>query len=146
MKKEIESTYDKVYYSRLTNNVINAKKEIALAFLNLAFILKEIKDSKIYGVEFNNFKDYCENKIDIDWRTAYDYVKISDFVTKNKDVLTENTARRFGHKKLKLLTQKLSKIEVKIRKAILKKISYKDSYMTLKEKVSLILKKIESSK
>ncbi len=146
MSKEIESSHDKVQYSRLTNKAINAKMEISKAFLNLAFVLKEIKDTGIYGLEFNNFKNYCEEKINIDWRTAYDYVKIADFIIENRNELNEESAEILGHKKLKYLTQKLSKIEDQFRKAILKKINTKDSFIVLKEKVDNILKRINSKK
>ncbi|HMB00436.1 MAG TPA: hypothetical protein VKS21_05560 [Spirochaetota bacterium] len=143
MKKDIVSAKEKVNFQRWTNKAINAKKDIARAFFNFALILREIKEQGYYDVKYKNFKNYCENEIDIKWQTAYDYVKIANFVVENKDCINQKKALVLGHKKLKLLSQKLSKIEAKFRKAILKKISEDDSFTSLKNKVEKTLKKIK---
>jgi hypothetical protein len=137
MTEEYTSVIDRVNYSRWTNKAKNAKSEIARAFLSFACILKEIKDNSYHEYRFENFKSYCEDELEIDWRTAYDYIKIADFVYENKDYLKIEKAELLGHKKLKLLSQKLSKREVKYRRVILKNINENDSYGKIKEIIEM---------
>jgi len=108
MAKDLSPSIDKVNYSRWTNKAKNAKNDIARAFLEFASILKQIKDNGYYDYKFDNFKEYCESELQIAWQTAYDYVKIADFVFENKQTLNLEKAGLLGHKKLKLLAQKLS--------------------------------------
>ncbi|MBU1078432.1 MAG: hypothetical protein KKH98_14135, partial [Spirochaetes bacterium] len=140
MKKDINNTLDKVNYIRWTNKAINAKNDIARSFFEFSIILKQIKDNGFYDYKYNNFKEYCDNEIKIDWRTAYDYVKIADFVIKNNKVLSLEKAGLLGHKKLKLLSQKLTNIEEKYRQEILRQINEKESFTKLKERLENNLK------
>ncbi|MDM7987259.1 MAG: hypothetical protein QUS13_08000 [Smithella sp.] len=137
MAEEYSSTLDRVNYNRWTNKAKNAKSEIARAFLAFAFILKEIKENSYHEFKYNNFRQFCDEELGIDWRSAYDYIKIADFVEDNKNYLSVEKAELLGHKKLKLLSQKLSAREVKFRKAILKNIHESDSYMKIKEKIEI---------
>jgi len=146
MKNDLISSKDKVTYERWTNKAKNAQTEIGRVFLNFALILKEIKDKGIYSTKYNNFKDYMVNEINLDWRTGYDYIKIADFVQQNIEIITKEKAISLGHKKLKLLSQKLSKLETKFRKAILTKINEEDSYIIIKEKLENTIKKISQTK
>jgi len=142
MDSEYSSTLERVNYSRWTNRARNAKHEIARAFLTYAFILKEIRDNAYFEYQFSNFREYCGVELEIDWRTAYDYIKIADFVEDNKKYLKLEQAELLGHKKLKLLSQKLSRVEEKYRKAILKNINEKESFIKIKEKIEVSLKGI----
>ena len=142
MNEDLSSSIDKVNFTRWTNKAINAKNDIARAFFEFALILKQIKDSGHYDYKYNNFKDYCDSELNIDTSTAYDYIKIADFVVSNNDVLSIEKAQLLGHKKLKLLAQKLNKIEDKYRKSILKNVSENESFTVLKEKVEKWLTKL----
>jgi len=141
MDSEYSSTLERVNYNRWTNRARNAKHEISRAFLTYAFILKEIRDNAYFEYQFSNFREYCGFELEIDWRTAYDYIKIADFVEDNKKYLKLEQAELLGHKKLKLLSQKLSRVEEKYRKVILKNINEKDSFIKIKEKLEVSLKK-----
>ncbi|UCB45462.1 MAG: hypothetical protein JSV25_14835 [Spirochaetota bacterium] len=122
MTKDLRTEIDKVRCQRWTNRANNAKNDIARAFFEFAFTLKQIKDNGYYDYKYDNFKDYSEFELQLDWRTAYDYVKIADFVIDNHNYLTTEKAGLLGHKKLKLLAQKLSKLEKQHRSAILSSI------------------------
>ena len=127
-------------YDRWTNKARNAKGDIARAFLAFAYILKEIKDNSYHDYKYENFRQFCEEEVEIDWRTAYDYIKIADFVDDNKAYLKVEKAELLGHKKLKLLSQKLSKIEESYRRAVLKNINSNDSYGKIKEKIEITVR------
>ncbi len=143
MGKVLGTELDKVRYQRWTNRANNAKNEIARAFFEFAFTLKEIKDNGYYDYKYGNFKDYCDNELKLDWRTAYDYVKISDFVINNPKYLTTEEAGILGHKKLKLLAQKLSKLENRQRNEILKSIDAQETFTQLKQKIELKLEMLK---
>ena len=139
MAKDITSGKERVLFERFTNMAVNAHKEIGRAFFNFAYILKTIKDKGYFDVKYPNFKEYCEGELRIDWRTAYDYVKIADFVETNKEVIGKGKAEALGHKKLKLLSQKLSDIEAGVRKSILKKIDENESFTQIRDKIEKLL-------
>lgn len=143
MKRNLPTTSDKVNYNRWTNKAINAKNDIARTFFAFAHILKQIKDNGFYDIKYDNFREYCENEIGIDWRTAYDYVKNAEFVERNQETLSLDKAGLLGHKKLKLLSQKLSHIEDKYRIAILRKIDENKSFTQLKGQLEKTLDKLD---
>lgn len=135
MARELGTQADKVVYLRWTNRALNAKRDIARSFFELAYTLKQIKDAGYYDYEYDNFKDYCSSELQIDWRTAYDYVKIADFVEQNRAVLSQDKAGLLGHKKLKLLSQKLSHLEQRQREEILRGIEERETFTQLKLRI-----------
>lgn len=139
MEKVLSTELDKVRYQRWTNRANNAKNDIARAFFEFAFTLKEIKDNGYYDYKYSNFKDYCDKELKIDWRTAYDYVKIADFVIRNNNYLSTEQAGILGHKKLKLLSQKLAKLENEQRITILQSVESHETFTQLKKKIELKL-------
>ena len=139
MENEYASTLDKVNFSRWTNKAKNAKQDIARAFLSFAFILKEIFDNSYFDFKYNTWKDYCVNELEITVSTSYDYIKIARFVEDNKRYLAIEKAEVLGHRKLKMLTQKLSGVEIKYRKVVLKNIKENDPLPKIKEKIKLLI-------
>ena len=70
-------------------------------------------------------------------------MKIAEFVEQNRSILSLEKAGLLGHKKLKLLAQKLSRVEDKYRKAILRKIDEKESFTQLKGQLEKTLDKLK---
>ena len=98
MAKDLSTEIDKVRYQRWTNRANNAKNDIARAFFEFAFTLRQIKENGYYDYKYDNFKDYSEFELQLDWRTAYDYVKIADFIIDNHNYLTTEKAGLLGIK------------------------------------------------
>ena len=116
--------------------ILNAKSGIVKSIISLGQELQIVKDSGFYRPYYRNLKDYCTNEIDISWQTAYDYIKIYIFIEENKDVLSIEVAKTIGHRSLKLLAQKLSKIENVQRKDILRKITEYEHYDKIKIRIN----------
>ncbi len=126
----------KVKFNQHKNRILNTKTGIFNSIIALGKELKIVKEKGFYRPYYRNFKDYCINEIDISWQTAYDYIKIYFFIEENKDVLPIEIAKTIGHRSLKLLVQKLSKIEEKQRKSILQNITEYEHYNSIKNRIS----------
>jgi hypothetical protein len=139
MNRDLVSQTDLVKFERINNQAINAFRNINRAFLNFAIILLKIKNTAIYDIKYNNFKEYCDNELEIDYKTALDYTKVGDFVFNNIKYLDRDRAEILGYKKLKLLSQKLSILEENKRHKILSLINEQESYTVLKERLDKII-------
>ncbi len=126
----------KVRFNQHKNRILNTKTGIFNSIISLGKELQIVKDNEFFRPYYRNFKDYCINEIDISWQTAYDYIKIYFFIEENKDVLPIEKAKTIGHRSLKLLAQKLSKIEVKQRKVILQSITEYEHYESIKNRIN----------
>ena len=132
----IDLSRTKVKFNHHKNRVLNTKTGIFNSIIALGKELQIVKDNGFYRPYYNNFRNYCTNEIDIPWQTAYDYIKIYIFVEKNKEVLPIEIAKTIGHRSLKLLVQKLSKIEVTQRNLILQSITEYEHYDSIKNRIT----------
>ena len=125
----------KANFNRYRNRILNAKSGVAKSIITLGKELQVVKENAHFRPFYKSFTDYCDNEVDITWQTAYDYIKIYLFVEKNKDALSTEVAQTIGHRSLKLLAQKLSKIEEQQRKSILRKITEYEHYDKIKSRI-----------
>jgi len=130
------SKKDKALYYKLTNQAKNGEQQVREGFINLAIALKEILDTEIYKVEYKTFDEWVKNHLDIDVKTAYDIAKIGRFQLEHVKVLPKEKASNLGLKKMKLLTQKLSKFDLKIQEAFLSQIEENETYSKIEFKIN----------
>lgn len=87
--------------TNLHNQLIRLKREMSIAFISIAEILKEIKDSELYKqLGYDYFSEYVQSpEIGLNVRTAYYYIDIY-----------ETFIQKFGYKREELMEYSYDKL------------------------------------
>lgn len=112
--------------TNLHNQLVRLKREMGLAFISIAEILKEIKDSELYlqlGYEY--FSDYVQSpEVGLNVRTAYYYIEIYETFIQKLGYTREDLIE-YSYDKLRKLLPIVNKEDVKVTEVMDNAISLK---------------------
>ena len=109
--EERESRVDRKKLEILKTRIFRAQNTIDLGFFELMKTISEILNSKLYRLDNMIFKEFCEIKLNMSYKTVNGLLKIHEIVGKYPKQFTEKIVIEFGHRKMKTITYGIVRIE-----------------------------------
>ena len=134
--EEREDPRDRERLENLIANVFRAQRTIERGFLDLMKSIAELRESKLYRLDDLTFKEFCEFKLDMSYKTVNGLLKIYEIAMTYPRRFPEERILEYGHRKMKTITYGVVKIlqgesqKTKAERRIDQMLSKIDSKMT----------------
>ena len=139
-----EDPKDRKKLEQLKSSVFEGKRIAATGFYQVMQAAREIKQTQLYKLDGYTWKDFCPQKLNLDYTTVVALLKINDVFLTYPDLLPKELLIEFGHKKMRLIAYGAVKIENGIKdsrkarsrvKRLLKQVSPEMSSPTIESTV-----------
>ena len=134
----LKSHLDIKTLSEATQAIKSIDKDIGKQWIQLSYLLKKVRDDKMYLPSYQTFQEYCEQEIDYSRQTAYAFIKIAEEFSEEQ--ASGDSLLSLGVSKLIALTS----IDNKTRKELLGEIDIEN--ISVSELKKEIKKKKEKEK
>ena len=108
--EEREDPRDRDRLENLKERIFRAQQTIERGFLDLMKGIAELRDSKLYRLDNLTFKEFCESKLDMSYKTVNGLLKIYEISIEYPRRFPEKRILEYGHRKMKTITYGVVKI------------------------------------